>query len=170
MKYSMPFNEFRIPGTCHGINGPIRTATNTALKAITVRYGANAIAITPDGKTAYVLIASGYVVPINTTNTAWKTIRVTGYLVNIAITSTARRPPYVLNDVFEPGTEPGTVIPLDRHRHRRQGDHGRERPRRHRIHAITTRRAGPRPAMGLPRPPPWPFVTSPPGQLVVARR
>jgi DNA-binding beta-propeller fold protein YncE len=39
---------------------PIRTATNTALKAIKVGGAPGPIAITPDGKTAYVVnIASG---------------------------------------------------------------------------------------------------------------
>jgi DNA-binding beta-propeller fold protein YncE len=36
---------------------PIRTATNTALKAITVGTYPGAIAITPNGKTAYILNA-----------------------------------------------------------------------------------------------------------------
>ena len=56
---------------------PIRTATDTALKAINVgNSGGSAmlIAITPDGKTAYV--RSGvHVVPINTsTDTAGKPV------------------------------------------------------------------------------------------------
>jgi DNA-binding beta-propeller fold protein YncE len=49
---------------------PIRTATGRALKAIKVGKYPGDIAITPDGKTAYVIIRQG-VVPISTaTNTA----------------------------------------------------------------------------------------------------
>ena len=57
---------------------PIRTATNTAGKAITVGTCPADIAITPDGKTAYVLnFGSGTVTPIDTaSNTAGKPITV----------------------------------------------------------------------------------------------
>ena len=60
---------------------PIQTATNKALKAITVGGGGPcAIAITPDGKTAYVSCEGGVpavVVPIDTaTNKAGKAIEV----------------------------------------------------------------------------------------------
>ncbi len=45
-------------------------ATNTTLQAITVGTGPDAIAITPNGKTAYVANGgSGTVTPINTTTT-----------------------------------------------------------------------------------------------------
>jgi YVTN family beta-propeller protein len=59
---------------------PIRTATNTALKAIKVSGTPYAIAITPDGKTAYVTGGkSATVTPINTaTNTALAPIKVAG--------------------------------------------------------------------------------------------
>jgi YVTN family beta-propeller protein len=54
---------------------PIRTATNTALKAIMVGKFPGAIAITPNGKTAYVASNSG-VTPISTaTNKAGKPIK-----------------------------------------------------------------------------------------------
>ena len=45
---------------------PIRTATNTALKPIDLGYGnqIDSIAITPNGKTAYVGTIAGTVVPI----------------------------------------------------------------------------------------------------------
>src|ERR1019366_8813471 len=46
---------------------PIRTATNTALKAINVGDDPQSIAITPNGKTAYVAnYVSGTVTPIRT--------------------------------------------------------------------------------------------------------
>src|SRR5215469_16626181 len=67
---------------------PIRTATNTALKAIKVGIGPFAIAITPDGKTAYVTNRhSGTVTPIRTaTNTALKAINVGSGPFAVAIT------------------------------------------------------------------------------------
>ena len=57
---------------------PIRTATNTALPTIKTGNGAKAIAVTPDGKTAYVTnLNAGSVTPIRTaTNTALPGIRV----------------------------------------------------------------------------------------------
>jgi DNA-binding beta-propeller fold protein YncE len=72
---------------------PIRTATGKALPAIrvakptTIGYGTYAIAITPDGKTAYVLSTSG-VTPIDTaTGKAGQAISVRGLdLQAIAIT------------------------------------------------------------------------------------
>ncbi len=56
---------------------PIRTATNTALKAIKVGSEPFAIAINPDGKTAYVPNYGGdHVTPISiATNTARKAIK-----------------------------------------------------------------------------------------------
>jgi DNA-binding beta-propeller fold protein YncE len=69
----------RLGGTRISYVVPIRTATNTALPRIHTARGLNGIAITPDGKTAYVtrdryrngLDIPGKVVPINTaTNTA----------------------------------------------------------------------------------------------------
>jgi YVTN family beta-propeller protein len=58
---------------------PISTITNTAGKRIRVSKGATGIAITPDGKTAYVTNSSiaGTVTPITTaTNTPGKPIKV----------------------------------------------------------------------------------------------
>ena len=70
-----------------------RTATNTALKAIKVGPGPVAVAITPDGKTAYVVndgvgeVLGHTVTPIRTaTNTALKAIRVGDNPQAIAIT------------------------------------------------------------------------------------
>jgi YVTN family beta-propeller protein len=55
---------------------PIRTATNIAGKPIKVGTYPGAIAITPDGKTAYVLNAAS-VTPVRTaTGTALKKIKV----------------------------------------------------------------------------------------------
>jgi YVTN family beta-propeller protein len=66
---------------------PIRTATNTAGPAIPVGVGAGGIAITPNGKTAYVVKTSGTVTPIRTaTNTAGPPIPVGGLPESIAIT------------------------------------------------------------------------------------
>jgi YVTN family beta-propeller protein len=78
---------------------PIRTATNTAGKPIKVRRYPLGIAITPDGKTAYVFYNnSKMVTPINTaTNTAGKPIKVGRKPADIAITpqpaSLLRSPP-----------------------------------------------------------------------------
>jgi YVTN family beta-propeller protein len=67
---------------------PIRTATNTALKAIRVGSGPSAIAITPNGKKAYVANChSGTVTPIRTaTKTTLKAISVGACPEAIAIT------------------------------------------------------------------------------------
>jgi YVTN family beta-propeller protein len=67
---------------------PIQTATNTALKPVKVGRNAVAIAITPDGKTAYVVnLNSRTVTPIRTaTNTALKPVKIRGIPVAIAIT------------------------------------------------------------------------------------
>ena len=58
---TVPGNVFAAPGFVV----PIRTATNTALKAIMVGKFPGAIAITPNGETAYVASNSG-VTPIST--------------------------------------------------------------------------------------------------------
>ena len=67
---------------------PISTATNSAGKAVTVGAVPQFIAITPNGKTAYVASQdSDTVTPIRTaTNTAGKAIKVAGGPVCIAIT------------------------------------------------------------------------------------
>ena len=67
---------------------PIDIATNTADTPITVGNDPVAIAITPDGKTAYVANdISGSVTPIDTaTNTAGTPIPVGGDPVAVAIT------------------------------------------------------------------------------------
>ena len=68
----------------------ISTVSGTAIKTINVGRGAGAIAITPDGKTAYVVSnGSGTVTPIRTaTHTARKAVKVSGQLQprGIAIT------------------------------------------------------------------------------------
>ncbi len=65
---------------------PIRTATNKALKPIQVGAGAGDIAITPNGRTAYVSTSAG-VVPINTaTNKPGKLIKIPGGTGPIVIT------------------------------------------------------------------------------------
>jgi len=66
-----------VPNPGAGGVTPIRTATNTALRPIKAGASANAIAITPDGKTAYVTNEfSGTVTPIRTaTNTALRPIK-----------------------------------------------------------------------------------------------
>ena len=110
---------------------PISTATNTAGKPIKVGTDPGAIAITPNGKTAYVANdGSGTVTPIDTaTNTAGKPIKVG---------TDARRH----RDHAEREDRLRRQRPLGhgdpdphRHQHGRQGDQGRERPRRHRDHA-----------------------------------
>jgi YVTN family beta-propeller protein len=73
---------------------PIRTATNTALAPIKVGVSPEAIAITPDGKTAYVASDEGTVTPIRTaTNTALTPITVGRYPIAIAITTPASPTP-----------------------------------------------------------------------------
>jgi YVTN family beta-propeller protein len=86
---------------------PIRTATNTALKPITVGQDPRAMAITPDGTTIYVTnYQSGTVTPIRTaTGTALAPIRVGGNPWAIAITPDGKTA-YVAN------TQPGTVTPI----------------------------------------------------------
>ncbi len=76
---------------------PVNTITNKPAKAIKVRNYAAVIAVTPDGKTAYVTSVSnnvhtpGYVTPINTTtNTAGKAIEVGIYPDAIAVTPNGR--------------------------------------------------------------------------------
>jgi DNA-binding beta-propeller fold protein YncE len=66
---------------------PITTATNKVGKPIKVASGAMAIAITPDGKTAYVVSWSDTVTPVNlATNTAGPPIHVGGLLTAIVFT------------------------------------------------------------------------------------
>jgi DNA-binding beta-propeller fold protein YncE len=68
---------------------PIATATNTAGEPVEVGEGAQAIAITPDGRTAYVGVwgEPGTVVPIATaTNTPGQPIEVGDGPYAIAIT------------------------------------------------------------------------------------
>jgi len=93
---------------------PISTATNTALTPIPVGQYPSAIAITPDGRTAYVVNdGSGTVTPISTaTNTAGKAIRfgeqgLVAGADHIAITPDGRTA-YVTNY----NSYPGTVTPI----------------------------------------------------------
>jgi DNA-binding beta-propeller fold protein YncE len=67
---------------------PIRTATNKALNPVKVGLDPEAIAITPDGGTAYAVdLAGGMETPIRTvTNKALKPIKVGSYPRAIAIT------------------------------------------------------------------------------------
>jgi YVTN family beta-propeller protein len=67
---------------------PIRTATNTALPPVKTGDLAHAIAITPDGSTAYVANSgSGTVTPIRTaTNTTLPPVKTGGDPYAIAIT------------------------------------------------------------------------------------
>ena len=128
---------------------PISTATNTAGQAIKVGAGPDTIAITPDGKTAYVANGiSDTVTPIRTaTNTALKAITVGIDPIAIAITPDGTTA-YVANiggitysgDTVTPistatntalkaitvGTGPSSS--RSRHQHRAQGDQGRKWP------------------------------------------
>ena len=78
---------------------PIRTATDTALKSITVGErpdGTMDIAVSPDGATVYVLSGNpskfgGQITPISTaTNTAQQPIKLTGSVMDIAISPSGR--------------------------------------------------------------------------------
>ncbi len=97
--------------TSPGTVTPIRTATNTALTPIKVRPHPDAIAIIPDGTTAYAVSTgesnnSGTVTPIRTaTNTPLTPIKVGGNPVAIAITPDGKTA-YVAN------LASGTVTPI----------------------------------------------------------
>jgi YVTN family beta-propeller protein len=75
--------------TSPGTVTPVRTATNTALAPIKVGGGPWTIAITPDGRTAYVAsLASATVTPVRTaTNTALAPVTV-GHSAHYAIAIT----------------------------------------------------------------------------------
>ena len=89
---------------------PINTSTNAAGTAITVGPNPNAIAITPNGKTAYVVTTTDKVVPITTaTNKAGKPITVPGGHV-IAITPNGRTA-YIVSTP-DPDSEQGVVVPI----------------------------------------------------------
>ena len=102
---------------------PIRTATNTALKPIKIgtgqpgQPGPSPIAITPDGKTAYVVnLIAGTVTPISAaTNTPGRPVVVKsspGVLLDGIEIAPDGRTAYILKEIFEPASFPGTVIPL----------------------------------------------------------
>jgi YVTN family beta-propeller protein len=90
---------------------PIRTATNTAVKAIKVGPLPVAIAITPDGKTAYVVnsgASARSVTPIDTaTNTALKAIPLGPGLPGPVAITPGGTTAYVLSTTFT------TVTPID---------------------------------------------------------
>ena len=87
---------------------PIDTATNTAGTAIAVGSGPFGVAITPDGKTAYVTNdLSGSVTPIDTaTNTPGTAIAVGSAPFGVAITPDGKTA-YVAN------LSSGSVTPID---------------------------------------------------------
>jgi DNA-binding beta-propeller fold protein YncE len=91
---------------------PVSTATNKPGSAIKVGAGPGAIAVTPNGRTAYVAnTAAGTVTPVSTTtSTALKTIRIgtlvtAGWPYQIAITPNGKTA-YVL-DPWD-----NTVVPI----------------------------------------------------------
>jgi len=86
---------------------PITTATNTPGKPIKVGHRPRLIAITPDGKTAYVVNQGGTVTPIATaTNTPGKPIKVGGQPYSaIAITPDGKT-------VYVANTGTNTVTPI----------------------------------------------------------
>jgi YVTN family beta-propeller protein len=100
---------------------PIRIATNTALPPIKAGSGPDAIAITPDGKTAYVANGnSGTVTPIDiATGTAGRPIRVGVAPVFIAITPDGRTRLRGQRQFGHGDPDP------DRHQHRPANDQGR---------------------------------------------
>jgi YVTN family beta-propeller protein len=108
---------------------PIDTATGKPGKAIKVGNASAAIAITPDGKTAYVVSTlSDTVTPIQTaTNKALKPIKV-GNSGPTAITPNGKTA-YVA-DAFSDNVTPTRT----RHQHRAQGDQGGKLPRRYSDH------------------------------------
>jgi DNA-binding beta-propeller fold protein YncE len=92
---------------------PISTATNKALKAITVGTYPGPIAFAPNGKTAYATSSSG-VTPINTaTNKPGKPIKVGNAPAAIAITPDGQTA-YIANTAAGEGGAGGhTVTPVD---------------------------------------------------------
>jgi YVTN family beta-propeller protein len=89
------------------------TATNTAGPPIKVGISPNAIAITPNGKTAYVVdldyYGSGIVTPINTaTNTAGRAINV-GLMPNAIAIAPNGKTAYVVDSYGTVGTPINTV-------------------------------------------------------------
>ena len=109
VNYGSPSRPAR-PGAGYpsGSVTPIATATNTAGPPIPAGNLPIAMAITPDGKTAYVAnFNSGSVTPIaTTTNTAGPPIRTGSNPFDIAVTPDGKTA-YVAN-----GTVPGTVTPI----------------------------------------------------------
>ncbi len=109
VNYGSPSRPAR-PGAGYpsGSVTPIATATNTAGPPIPAGDLPISMAITPDGKTAYVAnFSSGTVTPIATaTNTAGPPIRTGSNPFDIAITPDGKTA-YVAN-----GTVPGTVTPI----------------------------------------------------------
>ena len=105
---------------------PFDTGTNAAGAAIGVGAAPSAVAITPDGKTAYVTNGGDdSVTPVDVaTNAAGAAIADVGDDPQaIAITPDGRTA-YVVN------AGAGTVTPIDRgHQHRRHADPGRRAPR-----------------------------------------
>ena len=108
---------------------PISTATNRVRRPIPGRYFPAGIAITPDGKTAYVLNGlSGTVIPISTaTNTPGKPIKVGIDPGVIAITPDGKTA-YVANDAWarSPRSAPPPTCPA--------ADQGRARTPAYRDH------------------------------------
>ena len=102
---------------------PIRTATNTALKPIKIGKPPagyefpDQIAITPNGKTAYVVnLIAGTVTPISTAaNAPGRPVAVKsspGVMLDGIGIAPDGRTAFILNEVFEPASFPGTVIPF----------------------------------------------------------
>jgi YVTN family beta-propeller protein len=92
----------------HGVVVPIRTATNRALPPIPAGHDPIAVAITPDGDTAYVVNQNnpGSVTPIRTaTGTALPQIKVGQDPIAIVITPDGKTA-YVANE------SPGSVTPI----------------------------------------------------------
>ncbi len=111
--------HLKIPGTAYvsGIFGgliPIDTATNAAGPPINIDGEITAIAITPDGHTAYVAHDGPYgVTPVNTaTNTAGPTIPAGSYPAYIAITPNGQTA-YVVDGMRSQPSDSTTVIPID---------------------------------------------------------
>src|ERR1039457_2742343 len=104
---AVPVTAYVVDEQWQGKVTPIDTATNTKLRTITAGAKPTAIAITPDGKKAYVANSRGdHVTPINTvTNRADKPIEVGAGPGYIAITPDGKTA-YVVNKTS------GTVTPI----------------------------------------------------------
>jgi DNA-binding beta-propeller fold protein YncE len=112
MMAGCPVTAYVLSNGPAGAVTPIRSATNQAGPAIPIGNYPGLLAITPNGKTAYLLNGYGSVIPIRTaTNTDGPAIPVEGSPVAMAITPNGKTL-YVATRVGQSETDPDAVIPI----------------------------------------------------------